>query len=148
MNIAYRRGAVSELVAATTMLEQGYQIFWPAQDGQEFDFVAERDGVFEKVQVKSARWQKHTGAAYRGTREALTVNLRTGRAGSPRYHDGDWSVLAAVARDGRVWLVPWDTVKKHTELKLDYRGELLRLRGHQRRPKYDPNEWLVKGDSE
>lgn len=69
----------------------------------------------------------------RGTaREYLRAN------GSKHYVAGDWDALAAVAPDGRVWLIRRNALSSHHEVYLEGRGPLTVKSRAQ-----DLSRWLV-----
>lgn len=47
-------GAISEIQVASKLIELGYTVSVPINDGK-YDLVAERDGVFYRIQVKHGR---------------------------------------------------------------------------------------------
>ena len=52
---AHHTGEISELQVATEYKKARYNILWPGTHQVPYDFVAERGGQFERVQVKSGR---------------------------------------------------------------------------------------------
>ena len=106
------KGAVSELKAQQWFLENGYQVFTPVVQQGIADFVAYKDGVFSKVQVKTAYTMDSGGYNY------LLVRLgRTGRQGrhtcTRTYDisnpDDCFDVLFVVYED-QLWFVPNDVI--------------------------------------
>lgn len=51
-------GMISEYRAAVYYLENGYQVYWPAIQQSVVDFIIEKDKEFQKVQVKTASWNR------------------------------------------------------------------------------------------
>lgn len=51
-----RKGDLAELRVASDLIRQGHRVALPFGDDWDFDLVLSRDGGFERVQVKYARW--------------------------------------------------------------------------------------------
>ena len=47
-----RKGDLAELMVAADLARQGYRIAFPYGEDWDFDLLAERDGVYQRVQVK------------------------------------------------------------------------------------------------
>jgi hypothetical protein len=48
-----RKGDISELAVITQLAKRGYNVLIPFGDSSRYDVVIERDGSFERVQVKT-----------------------------------------------------------------------------------------------
>lgn len=107
MNERHARGAAAELKAAARLAELGYIIYYPLLTQSKADLVIERDGKFQKVQVKRATRSEAGGNPF--------IQIRLGGAGRLDYTDGDFDVLAMVYED-RLWLLPWGMVKGKTSM--------------------------------
>ena len=113
MALTATRGATSEYLAAAYFSSNGYEVFWPNGCSSAADFVADRSGVSFRVQVKTASWVEYRGVSY------LRANLRSSRSS---YKPGDYDLLAAVARDGRIWVIPFEDLPKKSTLYLERSG--------------------------
>lgn len=86
------KGTISELRAAAKFAAAGYNVLWPGGDGSRYDFAIERDGIFQRVEVKTVR---HTDGSDR--RQA-----KTGRNRGKEYE-----LLVAVDMESEdVWVMP------------------------------------------
>ena len=54
MNEQHQTGAASEMLVAYKLIKAGYQVYYPMMTQSKEDLVVCRDGVFTKVQVKTA----------------------------------------------------------------------------------------------
>ena len=91
------RGAASELFAASQFAARGHHVYFPAMTQSKSDFVAEVDGVFKRVQVK-------TGCRFNPKYPHL-LQIRLGGCGRTRYATGDFDLLVVV-NEGRMWVIP------------------------------------------
>jgi hypothetical protein len=98
----------------------GYNILWPLCDSAKYDLVIEKDGKFQRVQVKTSR----TNHEYRNTRNDGSVNKTTcltrwhvtlaTSGGNTRIHtrtvrqDDDYDVLFVLVANGKCWSIPVD----------------------------------------
>lgn len=99
--IYHDRGAASELFAASKFADRGHQVYFPAMTQSKSDFIAEVDGVFTRVQVK-------TGCRFNPKYPHL-LQIRLGGCGRTRYEKGDFDLLVIV-NEGRMWVVPTTVV--------------------------------------
>jgi hypothetical protein len=93
-------GAVSELRVMAALAEAGYRILVPYGEQCRYDIAIERDGRFQRVQVK-------TGRVRRGV---VLFNAYSShyhrRGGSTRYYRGEIDAFAICDREsGAVYLV-------------------------------------------
>lgn len=51
-------GAASEHLAASYYLALNYKVFWPAAANGWADFIIEKEGEYQRVQVKTATWNR------------------------------------------------------------------------------------------
>ena len=106
------KGAASELKAQQWFLENDYQVFTPVIQHGIADFVVYKDGVFSKVQVKTAYTMDS------GEYNYLLVRLgRTGRQGRhtvTRTYDignpDDCFDILFVVYENQLWFVPSDDI--------------------------------------
>lgn len=97
-------GAANEHLAATYFLAQKHQVYWPAMQQGAVDFVVFINGVFKRVQVKTATWNKSGPYKYLQCRTRLT-KTHQGFKPSELY-----DLLVIVAPDGRIWVIPAEIV--------------------------------------
>jgi hypothetical protein len=55
-------GTVAELNAQVVYKKSGYNVLTPVRGDQPYDFVAEKDGKFRRVQVKNGRYDSEQGS--------------------------------------------------------------------------------------
>jgi hypothetical protein len=65
-------GAATEMRAAAFYLKQGYQVYFPVVKQSHVDFVIEKAGRFQRVQVKTATWVRSGKHSYLQARTRLT----------------------------------------------------------------------------
>ncbi|MCB9460673.1 MAG: hypothetical protein H6670_13570 [Anaerolineaceae bacterium] len=51
----HRKGDISEAKVLARFVELGYVVLMPFNQGLRYDFVVEKDDIFQRVQVKTAR---------------------------------------------------------------------------------------------
>lgn len=51
--IMIKKGSVGEIAAQLEFLKRGYEVYSPATDNTTFDFIVQKDGVLETVEVKT-----------------------------------------------------------------------------------------------
>ena len=100
-------GAANELLVASRFARAGYAVYYPMLTQSADDLVVCKDGIFQKVQVKTATRQVIKGVEYR--------QVRLGGAGRTQYVDGDFDILVAVI-DETVMLFTWEQVKGKTSM--------------------------------
>ena len=110
---SHQLGAANELRAAAYFLEEGYNVFWPAVQQSMVDFVIEKDGFYQRVQVKSATWNRQRSNTY------LRIAIKTS-AKSP-YQSDSFDLLVGVHRN-TLWLIPWEEVHERGSLLLGKEG--------------------------
>lgn len=93
-------GAASEHYAAAYYLNKEYQVYWPSCQQSNIDFVVEKHGVFKKVQVKTATWNKAGPYYY------LQCRTRTGNT-SPEHHMFD---VLFVVHETSAWEIPGEAI--------------------------------------
>ena len=109
MNAAHLKGAESELKAQVWFLQNHYQVFTPVVQQGIADFVAFKDGVFYKVQVKTAHNVTTDDKQYLQVRLGRSAQGRTG-VRTRVYNDSEddrFDILFAI-KDDKYWLVPTD----------------------------------------
>lgn len=48
-------GDISEAIVRARFIERGYVVLVPQNNGLRYDIVVEKDGIFQRVQIKTAR---------------------------------------------------------------------------------------------
>lgn len=109
----HQTGAVTELRAATHMVELGYDVFFPITINPKADFVAVKGNETLRVQVKKATWSKA------GPYEYLQVRLLGKKCGDSQrvYKLEDFDLLIIIEGDD-MWKVPVKEVIGKTSLCL------------------------------
>ncbi len=112
MDSKHIKGAASELKAQLWFLENGYQVFLPAIQQSIADLVVYKDGVFSKVQVKTAYTMDSGDYNYLLVRLGRSTHTREGpktRDYDPNEPDDCFDILFVVYGD-QYWLVPADDI--------------------------------------
>lgn len=104
------RGAVSEYRAASWYIERGFNVYWPAVHAGEVDFLIEKDGKYQRVQVKSAGWD----GAY------LRAVIHSKRSGG---YTADSFDLLVIVYEERLWEIPWNGSGLPNRIRLAKRGD-------------------------
>ena len=108
MNDKHAKGAINELKAQRWFLENGYEVVTPVVQQGVSDFVAHKDSVFNKVQVKTAYMMQSGGYDYRVVRLGRT--RRRGSRTETRFYDpsnpDDLFDILFVVYDNLFWFIP------------------------------------------
>ena len=83
-------------------MQQGQEVFWPAAPQSAVDLVVDTDGIYEAVQVKTARVK-----VYRSGSVYLYAEIRDHR--TKQTFDVAWNKLAIVYQD-HIWLIDAPTI--------------------------------------
>jgi hypothetical protein len=98
-----RQGDVGEAVAASWLIRSGYGVWLPFGNSPDFDLVAQRDGTFLRVQVK-------TSTVVRNGRWEVVVCTRGGNQSwngvVKRLDQARYDYLFVVVSDWRCWFIP------------------------------------------
>jgi len=97
-------GASSELKAAAHYTGQGHQVYFPMVSQSHVDFILERQGKLDRVQVKTATWNKSYANHYLQARTRLT-NKHQDKKPSDCYD------LFVVVHENDIWEIPADLIK-------------------------------------
>lgn len=127
-------GAATEAFVASYFLENRYAVYWPALTQSRCDFVIEKDGTFQKVQIKKATWSKTGKYRY------LQCRLMNRNVHSKWYEKGDYDLIVFVDDDKRMWIARFEEVNHLVSVALDgsKEGYVPQTMG------YDPREWRVR----
>jgi hypothetical protein len=90
----HKMGAITELRAASFFIRAGWTVYWPAVQQGQVDFVIEREGIYRRVQVKTARWVDSKNHTY--------LRAKT----KPCYNNDSFDLFVPVAGD-KLWVLPW-----------------------------------------
>jgi len=98
------KGDIGELQVAKELLSRGWHIAFPFEENLKYDLVAEKEGVFKRIQVKAVMPKNG----------ALHVNCRSSNNWSViHYNKKDFEVLAVVDIDsGKIYFIPSDQIHK------------------------------------
>lgn len=103
-----QQGDIGERSAAAWLLEQGHGVFIPFGHSPDIDLVAEIDGEFYGVQVKTSRRQV-------GDRWQVMVCTRGGNQSwnglVKRFEASRCDFLFVLVGDGRRWFIPSSAVQ-------------------------------------
>ncbi len=114
MNEQHQTGAASGMLVAYKFIKAGYQVYYPMMTQSKEDLVVCRDGVFTKVQVKTAtKIRSGNSTAYQ---------VRLGGCGRASYKDGDFDILAVVLGE-EVLIYTWESVKGKTSMCVGNRNK-------------------------
>ena len=127
MNPSHQKGAINELKAQEWFLSQGYYVYTPVVQHGVVDFVIEKDGKPETVQVKSAFYVKTRKYNY------LTCRLGRRTSNTRTAHTADMYDILFVIYNDTFWLIR----KVPNRQALYFNPEGLK------QVPYDPNEWIV-----
>ena len=89
------------MFAASVFLSRGYQVYFPSAQQSWVDFIVEKDGVFQKVQVKTAWWNTVGKNSY------LQCRIRS----TNKYYEAGVFDILCIVHEGTVWLIPADKVQ-------------------------------------
>jgi len=137
LNKTHLVGQANELLAATHFAEQGYIIYWPAATQSKCDFVIERDGKLQKVQVKTAAWNKPKNSPFKYLQCRLVSRNNYGYKSF--YTKGDFDIIVFVSPEKRMWACYYEDIKELTSVCLDSDNPDYKLRTE----RYNPTSWKV-----
>lgn len=93
-----KKGEYAELFFASEALLRNFVVAFPNGDSAKYDFILEKNGRFNRIQVKSA------------SRKAVTCG--SGKSSSVKYSKNDIDFIAAVdLNSGNIFLIPVDKIK-------------------------------------
>ncbi len=98
------KGSVAELAVATALVKEGWHVLIPYGENTRYDLVAERGGVFKRIQVKYVTPR----------RGVLRVNCQSSNNWSVRqYTAEEIDTLAVYNPDGdTIYFVPVNEIRK------------------------------------
>lgn len=103
-------GTVSELLAESYFINNGYIVSKPINDFNEYDFVVDDEKGLRKVQVKTVYWDNNKN---RNLVSCVTSHIRGNEHRyNKKYENGSYDILACVHKEsGSVYIIPFDEVK-------------------------------------
>lgn len=104
------RGSSGEYTAAAYFAVNGWDIFWSPNGSGPVDFIASKPDTTQRVQVKTASIWKQGSRRY--------TRAMTKKSNGDKYSENDYDVLAAVAADGRMWVIPYKNLPDTKSLYL------------------------------
>jgi hypothetical protein len=110
-----RQGDIGEMSAVEWLTRTGYGVWIPLGHSPDIDLIAQRDGKFLRVQVK-------TSTALRSGRYEVSVATKGGNrswSGRVKTLEADhYDFLFVLVGDGRKWFIPASTVGGGTMILL------------------------------
>ena len=126
-------GVSSELYVAHKLTQLGYEIFFPLMTQSKADFLAMKEGVVYKVQVKKASWSTTHQFQYLQSR----IHGKSKRDPSKFYTKDDVDFFA-ITDNERVWWIPYEEIGHQTSVCLDCTNPKYKTQA-----KYDARTWLI-----
>lgn len=128
----FKSGAAAELYVAARLTALGYTVLWPFVTQSRYDLVAERDGVFQKIQVKKATSSRTGNFDYLQAR----LSGKNKQTNTP-YKREDVDVFAFTDMD-RIWIASYDEIGHQTSVCLDSTNP-----EYKPQTSYDAKKWLL-----
>ena len=116
-------GASNEYLAASYFLRNGYQVFFPAVQQGWIDFVIYDGEKFQKVQVKTATWNRSSGAHW-----YLQCRVRFHAKYDDVLPSAAYDILCVLHEEG-IWVIPSHEVDYTSNLCLMSNNPNYRPRG-------------------
>ncbi len=100
-----QKGTLAELAVGQYLIELGWNVLFPVGENTRYDLIAERDGVFKRVQVKYATPKNG----------CMDVNCRSSNNWSVlRYTKNDIDVIAAYNPSSRkIYFIDIDKINNN-----------------------------------
>lgn len=130
-------GMLTEYLAAAYYTQQGYTVCWPMVTQSAYDFIAEKDGVFKRVQVKTPTWSKAGYYLFLQCRLGSDQRSTDGISKGSKYTVSCDELF--FTRDGRTWIFPSDVLSETSNVCLASTNPKPRKNGKS----YDPNQYEV-----
>jgi len=108
MNTKHKQGTVSELVAASHFVQNGYKVSLPVDGFGEYDMIID-DSKLYRVQVKTIYWDKSKS---RYLISCVTSHFRgNGRRENKKYINDCFDLMCGVSVEHqRIYLIPFENV--------------------------------------
>ena len=105
-------GEISQSAITVRLLQVGYAVLSPYGDNQRYDLVIEKDGVFNRVQCKTARLRK-------GALEFKTHSTYAHRGLKPKDYQGQIEYFGVYSPElDSCYLIPIADVPNTSSMKL------------------------------
>ena len=103
-NTKHRQGTVSQLLAASYLVENGYIVSEPINDFNEYDLVID-NGKLNRVQVKTIYWDN---SKKRYLISLVTSHIRGGgRKPNKKYTNNSFDLLVGIEKEtGAIYQIP------------------------------------------
>ncbi len=113
INSPKRKGELSEAKILAKLLERGYTVLQPHGDNQRYDLVVELDGLFKRIQCKTARLDDGF------TLSATLCSSYSHRGRGHRGYDGEIELFAIYSPDtDKVYILGVDEVGTSVSFRL------------------------------
>jgi len=102
-----KQGGIGEIKGMYEYSRLGYSVLTPISDNNPYDFVIEKNGIFQKVQVK-------TSTMLEGKNPKFAIDKRGGGSKSlynKRVISGEYDLLFLMYKDGRCWSIPFSVIE-------------------------------------
>lgn len=109
------KGSITELECMTAFLKLGCTVLTPYGEDNRYDFVAEVQGRFIRIQCKTSRPVSNGAAFSFGCRSR---NYRKGKLSERHYTDADIDYFAT-SFGGKVYVIPVDECYSEKTLRLE-----------------------------
>lgn len=110
------KGKSAEILFELLCVKKDWHCCKPITDFMQYDYVIDRGFGFEKVQVKTVFFDKKK----RQYRCDLRKSKPKGK-NKQKYNDGDFDVVAINISFNQWLLIPWEAIKKNSEISLSDR---------------------------
>lgn len=107
-----RRGNIGMGYAVAKLTELGYNISIPITDSQDYDLIADLEGVLLKVQVKTTSYKDKKSEYYMVALRTKTYNKLKS------FTDSDCDLLFVLTESGQMYLIPKNEIKVRNGLTL------------------------------
>ena len=107
-----RRGNIGMGYAIAKLTELGYNISIPITDSQDYDLIADLEGVLLKVQVKTTSYKDKKSGYYMVALRTKTYNKLKS------FIDSDCDLLFVLTESGQMYLIPKNEIKVRNGLTL------------------------------
>jgi len=104
MYMKHKQGTVSQLLASSYFVGQGYVVSVPVDDFNEYDLIID-DGKLSRIQVKTIYWDN---SKKRYLISLVTSHIRgNGRRTNKKYHKNSFEFLTGVEKEtGAIYHIP------------------------------------------
>lgn len=110
------RGDMAVGQAISHFISKEYEVCLPIGDKRDFDFIVEKNGLLEKVQVKFAGLYKdgicRVGLRITGGNQSFNY--------SRKYKDNAFDLLFVYTEKDHKFLIPWKNVKVRNEIAIEH----------------------------